>query len=118
MSTVTVAMVAGEASGDLLAAHLIVALRQHLPNARFVGIGGPKMQREGFDAWWPSEKLAVHGYTEALRHYREIAGIRHLVSAAVPGLPTEGVTVVDGKGEVLTAEGGWGATRAHLRRQP
>ena len=76
MSTVTVAMVAGEASGDLLAAHLIVALKQHLPGARFVGIGGPKMQREGFDAWWPSEKLAVHGYTEALRHYREIAGIR------------------------------------------
>lgn len=76
MSTVTVAMVAGEASGDLLAAHLIAALRQHLPGARFVGIGGPKMQREGFDAWWPSEKLAVHGYAEALRHYREIAGIR------------------------------------------
>jgi lipid-A-disaccharide synthase len=81
MSTVTVAMVAGEASGDLLAAHLIVALRQHLPNARFVGIGGPKMQREGFDAWWPSEKLAVHGYTEALRHYREIAGIRRRLLA-------------------------------------
>lgn len=39
---------------------------------------------------------------------REIAGIRHLVSAAVPGLSSEAVTVVDGKGEVLTAEGGWG----------
>lgn len=73
---VTVAMVAGEASGDLLAAHLITALRRHLPDARFVGIGGPKMQREGFDAWWPAEKLAVHGYAEALRHYRELSGIR------------------------------------------
>jgi lipid-A-disaccharide synthase len=71
-----VAMVAGEASGDLLAAHLIAALKKRLPDAQFVGIGGPKMQREGFDAWWPSEKLAVHGYAEALRHYREIAGIR------------------------------------------
>lgn len=71
-----VAMVAGEASGDLLAAHLISALRRHLPHAEFVGIGGPKMQREGFEAWWPAEKLAVHGYAEALRHYREIAGIR------------------------------------------
>lgn len=71
-----IAMVAGEASGDLLAAHLIAALRKHLPQAEFVGIGGPKMQREGFNAWWPAEKLAVHGYAEALRHYREIAGIR------------------------------------------
>jgi lipid-A-disaccharide synthase len=71
-----VAMVAGEASGDLLAAHLIAALKKRLPGAQFVGIGGSKMQREGFDAWWSSEKLAVHGYAEALRHYREIAGIR------------------------------------------
>ena len=71
-----VAMVAGEASGDLLAAHLIVALKHHFPDAQFVGIGGPKMQREGFDAWWLAEKLAVHGYAEALRHYREISGIR------------------------------------------
>lgn len=72
-----IAMVAGEASGDLLAAHLIAALKRRLPAASFVGIGGAKMQREGFDAWWPSEKLAVHGYSEALRHYREISGIRH-----------------------------------------
>src|SRR5512147_2193476 len=71
-----IAMVAGEASGDLLAAHLIAALRRHLPDAEFVGIGGPKMQREGLDAWWPAEKLAVRGYAEVLRHYREITGIR------------------------------------------
>jgi lipid-A-disaccharide synthase len=71
-----IAMVAGEASGDLLAAHLIAALKRRLPTASFVGIGGPKMQREGFDAWWSSEKLAVHGYSEALLHYREISGIR------------------------------------------
>lgn len=76
-----IAMVAGEASGDLLAAHLIAALRKRLPQAEFVGIGGPKMQREGFDAWWPAEKLAVHGYAEALRHYREIAGIRRQLMA-------------------------------------
>lgn len=69
-------MVAGEASGDLLAAHLIGAIRAHQPDAQFVGIGGPKMQREGLDAWWPAEKLAVRGYAEVLRHYREITGIR------------------------------------------
>jgi len=71
-----IAMVAGEASGDLLAAHLIAALKKRLPDAQFIGIGGPKMQREGFDAWWPAEKLAVRGYVEVLRHYREITGIR------------------------------------------
>ena len=74
--TVRVAMVAGEASGDLLAAHLIAALRSRLPNVEFFGIGGPKMEAQGFDAWYPLEKLAVRGYVEVLRHYREIAGIR------------------------------------------
>jgi lipid-A-disaccharide synthase len=71
-----IALVAGEASGDLLAAHLIDALERRLADADFFGIGGPKMQRAGFDAWWPAEKLAVRGYAEVLRHYREIAGIR------------------------------------------
>jgi lipid-A-disaccharide synthase len=76
-----IAMVAGEASGDLLAAHLIAALKKRLPDAQFVGIGGPKMQREGFDAWWPAEKLAVRGYVEVLRHYREITAIRRQLLA-------------------------------------
>ncbi|MCL2886953.1 MAG: lipid-A-disaccharide synthase [Betaproteobacteria bacterium] len=71
-----IALVAGEASGDLLASHLIAALKQRLPDAEFFGIGGPKMQAQGFDAWWPLEKLAVMGYVDALRNYREIAGIR------------------------------------------
>ncbi|MBP9713514.1 MAG: lipid-A-disaccharide synthase [Sterolibacterium sp.] len=71
-----IAMVAGEASGDLLASLLIKALQVHAPDARFYGIGGPKMQAEGFEALWPAEKLAVRGYAEVLRHYREIAGIR------------------------------------------
>lgn len=76
MKEVRIAMVAGEASGDLLASHLIAALKAHLPGARFYGIGGPKMAAQGFDAWWPLEKLAVRGYVEVLKHYREIAGIR------------------------------------------
>jgi len=75
-SVVRIAVVAGEASGDLLASHLIAALRSKLPDAVFYGIGGPKMQAQGFDAWWPLEKLAVMGYVDALKHYREIAGIR------------------------------------------
>ena len=71
-----IAMVAGEASSDLLASHLIRALKRHLPDAVFFGIGGPKMQAEGFETWWPAEKLSVHGYVDALKNYRELSGIR------------------------------------------
>src|SRR3954468_22853968 len=71
-----VAMVAGEASGDLLAAHLIAALKARRPDIEFAGIGGPKMMAEGFKSHFPMDRLSVRGYTEALRHYREIMGIR------------------------------------------
>ncbi|MCM8594336.1 lipid-A-disaccharide synthase [Accumulibacter sp.] len=73
---VRIAMVAGEASGDLLASQLIAALQRRLPGAVFYGIGGPRMLRLGFDAWHPLEKLAVRGYFEVLRHFREILAIR------------------------------------------
>ena len=69
-------MVAGEASGDLLAGLLLGGLRARWPSLRSVGIGGPKMAGHGFEAWWPHDKLAVRGYVEVLRHYREIVGIR------------------------------------------
>lgn len=69
-------MVAGEASGDLLGSYLIEALKQQLPDARFFGIGGPKMEAAGLSVEWPAEKLSVRGYAEVLRHYREIARIR------------------------------------------
>jgi lipid-A-disaccharide synthase len=69
-------MVAGEASGDLLGTHLISALKARRPGLRFAGIGGPRMQGQGFESYFPMEKLSVHGYADALRNYREIAGIR------------------------------------------
>ena len=78
---ITVAMVAGEASGDQLAAHLIKALRDVRPDIDFVGIGGPRMGSAGFDAWWPAEKLSVRGYFEVLQHYRELSGIRRALLA-------------------------------------
>ena len=71
-----VALVAGEASGDLLAGLLLDGLRQRWPELQAHGIGGPQMAQRGFDAWWPQDRLAVRGYVEVLRHYREIVGIR------------------------------------------
>ncbi len=72
-----IAMVAGEASGDLLASLLLGGLRARWPDLKCYGIGGPKMAEHGFDAWWPHDKLAVRGYVEVLSHYREISGIRN-----------------------------------------
>src|SRR5512135_1634352 len=72
----TIAIVAGEASGDLLGSLLMAAIKQTAPNVRFVGIGGPKMQGVGMEVLFPLEKLAVNGYVEVLRHYRELVGIR------------------------------------------
>lgn len=70
------AMVAGEASGDLLAGLLLGGLRARWPKLQAQGIGGPKMAEQGFEAWWPHDKLAVRGYVEVLSHYRELVGIR------------------------------------------
>lgn len=71
-----VALVAGETSGDLLAGLLLQGLKGRWPDLSAVGIGGAAMAKQGFEAWWSSDKLAVRGYVEVLRHYREIAGIR------------------------------------------
>lgn len=71
-----IAMVAGETSGDLLGGLLLGGLQQRWPTLTANGIGGAHMQARGFTAWWPSDKLAVRGYVEVLRHYREILGIR------------------------------------------
>ncbi len=73
-------MAAGEASGDLLAGLLLGGLKQRWPDLLTAGIGGPQMASQGFQAWWPSDKLAVRGYVEVLRHYREIAGIRNALA--------------------------------------
>ncbi|WP_298827767.1 lipid-A-disaccharide synthase [uncultured Piscinibacter sp.] len=77
------AMVAGEASGDLLAGLLLGGLRARWPGLVAEGIGGPKMAAQGFSAWWPHDKLAVRGYVEVLSHYRELAGIRNRLAERI-----------------------------------
>jgi lipid-A-disaccharide synthase len=69
-------MVAGEASGDLLAGRLLSGLRPKLPTAVIHGIGGPQMAEHGFISDWPLEKLTVRGLFEVIPRYREIKRIQ------------------------------------------
>jgi lipid-A-disaccharide synthase len=78
-----VGMVAGEASGDMLGAHLIAALKARRRSLLFAGIGGPRMSAQGFQSEYPMEKLSVRGYSEALRSYLEISGIRRRLAKAM-----------------------------------
>lgn len=73
-------VVAGEASGDLLGAHFIRALKQVRPDLRAAGIAGPRMVEAGVEAVYPSDKLAVNGYVEVLRHLPELLWIRSRIT--------------------------------------
>ena len=84
-----IAMVAGEASGDMLAGLLLDGLLKRWPGLRANGIGGPRMAERGFEAWWPHHKLAVRGYFEVLRHYREIAAIHRQLQARLLSDPPD-----------------------------
>ncbi len=66
-------MVAGEASGDLLAGLVLDGLRARWPDLQSSGIGGPQMAQRGFQAHWPSERLAVHGYS--IEVFKRVAGL-------------------------------------------
>ena len=71
-----IALCAGEASGDLLGAHLIEAIRARCPQARFTGIGGARMAKLGFESLYDQEKLAVRGFAEVVKRLPEILKIR------------------------------------------
>ena len=83
------ALVAGETSGDYLAGLLLDGMKPRWPDLNAFGIGGPQMAARGFDAWWPSDKLAVRGYVEVVRHYREIVGIRHNLKTRLLASPPD-----------------------------
>jgi lipid-A-disaccharide synthase len=74
---ISLALVAGEVSGDMLAGRLLAGLRPHLPDARFHGIGGPRMAEQGFSSDVPMDTLTVRGLFEVIPRYREIKGIQN-----------------------------------------
>ena len=88
-------LVAGEASGDLLAGLLLDGMQQRWPHMQASGIGGARMLERGFKAWWPSDKLSVFGYVDALRHYREILGIRNQLKTKLLANPPDVFIGVD-----------------------
>lgn len=74
-----IVLLAGEASGDLLGASLIRAVKARHPDCRFEGICGPKMQAEGATTWEPMEKLSVRGYVEVVKSLPELLRLRRRV---------------------------------------
>jgi lipid-A-disaccharide synthase len=71
-----IAIVAGEASGDLLGCHLMRALKAQRSDLTFIGIAGPKMAAEGAKSLFPIEKLSVRGYVEVLKHLYGLLKLR------------------------------------------